>query len=71
MLMDKNCLTQSHLDRLMSFDYLACPRCHDGIFTDDDEGIAMLIILGLPRLLCPFCSLEYDLSFYLGDNDNE
>lgn len=69
--MDKNCLTQSHLDRLMSFDYLACPRCHDGIFTDDENDIEALTILGLPRLLCQFCGLEYDLSFYLGDADNE
>jgi hypothetical protein len=69
--MDKNSLTQSYLDRLMGFHYVACPRCHDGIFTDDKDNVEALTILGLPRLLCQFCGLEYDLSFYLGDNDNE
>ena len=69
--MDETAINPKYLSFLMSFDYLQCPHCEDGIFSEDHEDVEKLIILGLPRLLCLCCGQEYDLSFYLGDNDNE
>jgi len=56
------------LDLLHQYDFLACPRCSNGVFFDDELGFELLIMLGLPQLLCPFCFFEYHASFYLDDD---
>jgi hypothetical protein len=57
-----------YLDLLMEYQFLSCPRCSDGIFSDDELAFELLTMLGLPDLLCLFCGFQYHASFYL-DND--
>lgn len=46
------------------FDFLACPKCGEGLFTDDDDGIDLLTMLGNDYLSCPFCCHQYHVSYY-------
>jgi hypothetical protein len=57
--------------KLREIDFISCPRCDSGIYTDNEEGLEAFTLLGLPNLICPFCLLEYDLSVYLESDDND
>lgn len=61
-------MTQTILDQLLEdFDYLACPRCGDGGFTDDPDFVeAFKIFASGENLSCVHCGLEYP-TWHYGD----
>jgi hypothetical protein len=59
------------MTKLKEFDSIYCPRCGDGVSTDDEEGIEAFTLFGLPTLVCPFCFLEYSINVYLETDDDD
>ena len=57
--------------KLKEIDFISCPRCDSGTYTDNEEGIEAFTLLGLPNLICPFCSLEYSIDVYLETDDDD
>jgi Zn-finger nucleic acid-binding protein len=49
------------MQKLREFEFIACPRCGDGVFSDDEEGMELLTMLGLPSLQCVHCLYEFSV----------